>query len=93
MMQLVSEILLQNEIEKYESKSTHSKNEDLFYGLCQKELLLLRKLKIESIDVRGKIEDVCSRLERQSLYFMDKNEFEEMKEKAMRFDEISKICK
>lgn len=89
-MQLISEKLLEREIKRLEEAGRPEDCELLYYQ-CKKELAVIKKLKINKIDMRGEIEKTQERIEKQALYFMDIGEFEEMEEKARKYDEICKI--
>lgn len=89
-MQLISEKLLEREIKRLE-EAGRPEDQEIIYHLCKKELSVIQKLKVNKIDMRGEIEEVQERIEKQGLYFMDAREFEEMKDKARKYDEICKI--
>lgn len=89
-LQLVSEKLLQREIKKMEEEGI-SENNELLHCLCKKELAVIEKLKINKIDMRGEIEECNERIAKQSIYFMGSGEFEQMEEKARRYDEIKRL--
>lgn len=89
--QLLSELLLQNEIDKYEKLDEMSEQEKLLYTICKKELAVIARLKINGIDLRGEVREVKENLERQSLYFIEPEKFQIMKEKARRYDEMFNI--
>lgn len=92
-MQLTSEILLKREIERLESNPELRKDEldKIWYAMCKRELVVIERLKINNVDLRGTVEEVAERLKNQSLYFMDAKEFEEMKEKEKKYDKICGI--
>lgn len=92
-MQLVSEILLKQEIKRYEESPELMQENTLFYNLCKKELVVIENLKINQIDMRGEVYEFNQRLSNQSIFFMDSQEFEEMKEKARKYDIISKVVR
>lgn len=92
MLQLISEKLLEEEIKRIEEDEISEKSK-MEYCLCKKELALIRRIKINEIDMQGKIEEFNQRIERQALYFMEPCEFENMKEKAKRYDTIAGIVK
>lgn len=89
-MQLISEKLLEREIKRIED-SGRPEDSELLYYQCKKELAVIEKLKINKIDMRGEIEEAVKRIENQAIYFMEPREFEEMEEKARRYDEICRI--
>lgn len=89
-MQLISEELLKQNISQIEKEGINEQNKFL-YNICKKELTVIQKLKINKIDMCGEIREVQKRIEKQALYFMDAKEFEEMEEKARKYDEICKI--
>lgn len=92
-MQLVSELLLEREIKRYEESPELMHENKLFYYLCKKELAVIEKLKINQIDMRGEIKESNQRIESQSIYFMNPQEFEEMKSKSKMYDIIAKLIK
>lgn len=89
-MQLISEKLLEREIKRLEESGRPEDCEMLYYQ-CKKELAVIKKLKINKIDMRGEIEETQGRIEKQALYFMDIGEFEDMEEKSRKYDEICKL--
>lgn len=91
-LQLVSEKLLEREIKQLEDAGRPEDSELLYY-LCNKELAVIQKLKINKIDMRGEIEECNQRIENQAIYFVDPKEFETMKEKARKYDVIANIVK
>ena len=90
-MQLVSEKLLEAELRELTEKEDLSNSEELMLFLCQKELSVISKLKIEGIDMTGTVQEVDERIESQSIYFMKKVDFDQMKEKADRFDALKRL--
>ena len=68
-----------------------AENEKFLLLQYQKELEVLNALKIEGIDLRGNIETVKQRLKDNSIYFINKSEFELLRQKASLFDAIKKI--
>lgn len=91
-MQLVSEKLLEREIKRLEDAGI-PEDEKIIYYLCKKELAVIEKLKINKIDMRGEIEEAVKRIENQAVYFMNPQEFDEMEEKARRYDGICELTK
>lgn len=91
MMQLVSEKLLESRIKELAEKKDLSDSEELLLNLCRKELSVISKLKIEGIDMTGTLQEVDERIESQSIYFMKKEEFDQIKEKAARFDALKRL--
>lgn len=89
-MQLMLEKLLEREIKRLEDAG-RPKDEEIIYHLCKKELAVIQKLKINKIDMRGEIEETVKRIENQGIYFMNPQEFEEMEEKARKYDEICRF--
>ena len=89
-MQLISEKLLEREIRRLE-EAGRPEDEEIVYHLCKKELAVIKRLKINKIDMCGEIEETEECIEKQALYFMDIGEFEEMEEKARKYDEICKL--
>ena len=90
-MQLVSEKLLESRIKELAEKKDLSNSEELLLNLCRKELSVISKLKIEGIDMTGTVQEVDERIESQSIYFMKKEEFDQIKEKAGRFDALKRL--
>lgn len=90
-MQLVSEKLLEQKINELAEKKHISNSEELLLNLCRKELSVISKLKIEGIDMTGTVQEVDERIESQSIYFMKKEEFDQIKEKAARFDALKRL--
>ena len=91
MMKWLTEHLLKTEIRKLTSKRNLDEHENICLMQYQKELKILERLKIEGIDMRGNIEDLEIRLKDNSIYFMSKNEFNDMYQKSVLFDAIKKI--
>lgn len=91
MIQLVCEKLLEAKINQLTEKTDPTNEEVLLLNLSRKELSVISKLKIEGIDMTGTIQEVDERIESQSIYFMKKEEFDQMKEKADRFDALKRI--
>lgn len=91
MMQLISEKLLESEIKDLADKKDLSNSEELLLNLCRKELSVISKLKIEGIDMTGTVQEVDERIKSQSIYFMKKEEFDQMREKASRLDALKKF--
>ena len=90
-MQWMSEWLLSSKIKELSSKTVLAENEKFLLLQYQKELEVLNALKIEGIDLRGNIETVKQRLKDNSIYFINKSEFELLRQKASLFDAIKKI--
>lgn len=96
MLNLFSIQLLEKEIEKLSCKEkdkTISYDEKIILSTFRKELLVLKKLKIEKIDLIGSLDEVSRRLDDQSIYFMTESEYNRMSSKADKFDIISDIIK
>ena len=91
MIQLISEKLLESRIKELEEKKDLSNSEELMLFLCKKEISVINKLKIEGIDMTGTVQEVDERIESQSIYFMKKGDFDQMKEKADRFDALKRL--
>lgn len=91
MMQLVSEKLLEQKINELAEKKHISNSEELLLNLCLKELSVINKLKIEGIDMTGTVQEADERIGSQSIYFMKKEEFDQIKEKADRFDAFKRL--
>lgn len=91
MMQLVGEKLLESRIKELAEKKDLSNSEELLLNLCRKELSVISKLKIEGIDMTGTVQEVDERIESQSIYFMKKEDFDQIMEKAGRFDALKRL--
>lgn len=91
MMKWFTEHLLKTEIRKLTSKRNLDEHENICLMQYQKELKILERLKIEGIDMRGSVEDLEIRLKNNSIYFIDKKEYENMCQKEVLFDAIKKI--
>ncbi len=91
MIQLISEKLLEAKIKELTGKTDLSNPEELILYLCQKEFSVINKLKIEGIDMTGTVQEVDERIESQSIYFMKKEKYDQMKEKADRFDTLKRL--
>lgn len=89
-MQLFSQKLLENEIKKIEDTGI-TENNELLHSLLKRELLVIERIKIDVIDITGKIDEVNNRLLNQSIYFMNPKDYEEMKIKAKKYDTIKKF--
>lgn len=91
MMQWMTEHLLKCEIDKLSSKEGLDERECFLLMQCQKELEVLKRLKIEGIDTRGNVEDVKERLRGNSIYFINKAEYDSMYQKSVLFDAVKNI--
>lgn len=91
MMQWATEHLLKCEINKLSAKDNLDKDEQFILLQCQKELEVLKRLKIEGIDMRGTIEEVETRLKGNSIYFLDKAEYDSMHQKSVLFDAVKNV--
>ena len=91
MMEWTTEFLLKREITKLSIKENLSEYDRIMLIQCQKELEVLRRLKIEGIDMRGNIEDIEMRLKDNSIYFMDKAEYDSMHQKSVLFDAVKNV--
>lgn len=87
-VQLISEKLLEREIKRLE-EAGRPEDQEIVYYLCKKELAVIQKLKINKIDMRGEIDEFDKRIENQSIYFMNPQEFETIEEKARKYDAIA----
>lgn len=90
---LISERLLKREVEriKNDPELMGDALNVMWINLCEKELALIKRIKINEIDQRGTLEDFAKRINEQTLYFMEEEDFEVLKEKARRFDAIANI--
>ena len=91
MMQWITENLLKREIDKLSSKDNLDEQDYFLLTQCKKELLVLNKLKIERIDTRGNVEEVENRIKGNSIYFIDKAEYDSMYQKSVLFDAVKSI--
>lgn len=90
-MRLVSEFLLKNEINRYKNKDKLEPHEKMLCSICEKELAVLEKLKIDYIDLRGETEEVINRLNDEAVYIMHPDEFMEMLSAVDKYNKIKKI--
>lgn len=90
-MQWITEHLLKREINKLSEKQDLDEQEHFLLTQCQKELEVLNRLKVEGIDMRGDVEDVEVRLKGNSIYFIDKEEYNSMYQKSVLFDAIKNV--
>lgn len=88
-MRFVTEHLLEEAIKQLEENNL--KDNKLLYNLCKKELAVIQKLKINGIDMTGTIDEFNERIEKQAIYFMQPQEFEQMEEKARKYDKICRL--
>ena len=86
-LRLASENLLQKEIEKFENDSKLMEENRMFYQMCKRELVVMRKLKVD-VNMTGTIEELEERIGGQHIYFMKPEEYEEMKKKSKAYDKI-----
>ena len=91
MMQWATEHLLKCEINKLSAKDSLDKNEQFILLQYQKELEVLKRLKIEGSETRGSVEDVEERLKGNSIYFINKAEYDSMYQKSVLFDAVKNI--
>lgn len=91
MVQLMSERLLRKEIERINSKENLDSDDIFVRSLYQKELVVLQKLAIEGIDLCGSIHEVEKRINNQSLYFIEKEKYDDMVKKTHKYDAIQDI--
>lgn len=91
MIQWATEHLLKCEINKLSAKDNLDKDEQFILLQYQKELEVLKRLKIEGIDMRGTIDEVETRLKGNSIYFLDKSEYDSMYQKSVLFDAIKNV--
>lgn len=89
-MRLISEDLLEREIERIENAGI-TEDSKLLYYCCKKELAVIKKLKINKIDMRGGMDEFNQRISDNAVYFMNPQEFEAMEEKARKYDMISEF--
>ncbi len=90
---LISEKLLKREVKRIKNDPELMEDElnVMWANLCEKELALIKRIKINEIDQRGTLEDFVKRINEQTLYFVKEEDFEVLKEKARRFDAIANI--
>lgn len=91
MMRWATKHLLEYEINKLSAKDSLDENEHFLLLQYQKELEILRRLKIEGIDMRGSVEDVEERLKGNSIYFIDKAEYDYIYQKSVLFDAVKNV--
>lgn len=91
MMQWATERLLLSKIDEINQKEDKDELDDILLSQCQRELEVLQRLKVEVIDMTGNLEMVKTRLQDNSIYFMKKEEYDSIFQKAILFDEIKKI--
>lgn len=90
-MQWITETLLKKEINKLSSKDNLDEQDHFLLTQCKKELSVLNRLRIEGIDTRGNVEEVEERLKGNSIYFINKAEYDNMYQKSVLFDAIKSI--
>lgn len=90
-MQLMSEWLLQDKIAELQNKSNLTSQDKMLLSLCQKEIEVIKKLKLFGIDMTGSCQEVIERLENQEIQFFNRKEYDLMCEKSIKYDLISKI--
>ena len=93
MMNLVSEKLLKDEIDKLDNKENLTSDEKICLSIYKRELMTIRKLMIEELDMTGSIEEFESRLKDLSIYFINKEEYDTIINKAKKYDEIVNILR
>ena len=91
MMEWFTKHLLNNKINELNLKVNKDEMDECIKLQYEKELLVLERLKIEGIDLCGDIDIVRERLGNNSIYFCDKQKYNEMEQKAELYDEIRKI--
>ena len=90
-MQLMSEWLLEEKIDELQHKSNLESIEKMLLSLCQKELEVIKNLKIFGIDMTGTRQEVVDRMKNQEIRFFNEKEFEQILEKARKYDSIFEI--
>ena len=90
-MLLLSAKLLKREIDKL-SKMVLSDDEKFLKSLYEKELAVIERLDIEIVNTTGTPDEVKKRLENNAVYFLTKGEYEQMQDKAKRFEFIQDFC-
>lgn len=91
MMRWATEELLIQKIGELQSKSLKMEGDNVLLAQYSKELEILQRLKIEGIDLSGSVGVVSERLKNNSVYFMDKAEFDSMSAKASKLDVVRRI--
>lgn len=89
-MKFVTEHLLEEAIKQLEEEN-NLKGNKLLYNLCKKELAVIQKLKINGIDMTGTTNEFNERIKKQEIYLMQPQEFEQMEEKARKYDKICRL--
>lgn len=87
MMQFISERLLEDQIKRIPK----DEQDEFFISMCKKEFAVIQKLKVEGIDLTGSVEDVIKRIDQNSIYFMNHEEYMEMLNKSIKYDAIERI--
>lgn len=90
-MLLMSTKLLKMEIDKLSGRVLDDDGK-LLRSLYEKELAVLERLDIELVDITGTPGEVEKRLEDNAVYFLPRDEFERMQDKANRFEFIQSFC-
>lgn len=90
-MRLMSTYLIESEIERIKSKKEIKSEEKIRLHVLEKEIEVLRFLKINGIDLQGTVEDFRWQLKNSEIYIMQKNKFNEMKKKSDLYDKIGNI--
>lgn len=90
-MRLMSTYLIESEIERIKSKKEIKSEEKIRLHVLEKEIEVLRFLKINGIDLQGTVEDFRWQLKNSEIYIMQKNKFNEMKKKSELYDKIRNI--
>lgn len=90
-MQLMSEWLLEEKITELQNKANLTPQDKMRLSLCQKEIEVIKKLKLFGIDMTGSCQEVIERLENQEIQFFNRKEYDLMCEKSRKYDLISKI--
>ena len=76
---------LERLIKEFDSKSE-------FVEQCKKELEVINRLQMELI-TSGSSEDFMKRLKNAKIYFIEKEKYEKMLDKSIRYDSIDKFMK
>lgn len=90
-MRFMSTYLIESEIERIKSKKEIKSEEKIRLHVLEKEVEVLRFLKINGIDLQGTVEDFRWQLKNSEIYIMQKNKFNEMKKKSELYDKIRNI--
>lgn len=90
--QLMSEWLLEEKITELQNKANLTPQDKIRLSLCQKEIEIIKKLKIFGVDMTGTCQEAVDRMKHQEILFINEKEFEQIIEKARKYDLIFEIA-